>query len=490
MPRTASKHAPAHPIVALVLLALAAAACGGADGHGRSPPSEVVVGIAIDPAEVTLDVDETITLAALVTTESTEALRSGVTDVSWGSGSREVATVDASGTVVAVAPGTARVTATAGGLTAEALVTVREPVVPPAPVATVELSEPQVTLAEGAAHALVATPRDAHGSAIGGLPVRWRTSDEGVVYVSAGGELRAVRAGTAEVTATVHGKSAAALVTVTLETAWDLFFEAWSADAGRFHWMTRDLRDPQAEDAFLMAGSTLSGAPVPSPAGDRIAFALTAPLSPRNTLRVVDLQRETVWFVELPGTITDVSWSWEGDRLAFALRSPETGYDVWTIGADGTGAVNLTGALGPGHDTQPTWAPASLGKLAFAREVDGARNVWTVDAGGANPTRITSGGADAEPAWSPDGTSIAFQRSGAAIFGDLFFVSPAGAIQRSLVGVPGIQSRPAWSPDGELIAFTSGGDVYTVRTTDAFLARRTFDGEATRELRPGWLKRR
>jgi hypothetical protein len=490
MPRTIPNRPTLHRPAPFALLALLAAACGGEAEPDRPPATEVVVDVRVEPAAVALDVGESLALAALVTTEAADPALAAITDVTWGSQSSDVATVALDGTVVAIAPGTARVTATAGGVVGEALITVREPAGAPRAVETVEISESEVTLAEGASHPLTATPRDAGGGAIEGLPVLWRTSDEGVVFVTAGGELRAVRAGTADVTATVHGKRATARVTVTLDTAYDLFFEAWSPEAARFSWMTRDLRDPLAEDLLLMAGSTVAGAPVPSPAGDRIAFAISSPLSPRNQLRVVDLQRETIWFVELPGTVADVAWSWEGEHLAFALRSPGTGHDVWTTRADGTGAVNLTGALGAGDDAQPTWAPASIGKLAFTRVVDGEMNVWTVDVSGANPTRLTAGGADADPAWSPDGTSIAFQRSSAGFFGDLFFASPAGAVQRSLLGVPGIQGRPAWSPDGQLLAFTSGGDVYTLRTTDAFLARRTFDGDATVEQRPGWLRRR
>lgn len=489
-PTTSTRPTLRRPIaLAVALLALLSAACGGS-GPDRPPPAEVVVDVQIEPAAVTLEVGESITLAALVTTETQEPALAAVTDVTWASLAEHVAAVGADGQVVARLPGTARVTATAGGITAEALVTVREPVTDPPPVAAVELSTPLVSLAEGATQALTATPRDATGAPIAGLPVSWRTSDEGVVYVTAGGELRGVRAGAADVTATVHGKTATARVTVTLDTAYDLFFEVWTPEISRFRWMTRDPRDPLAETAFLLAGGTVSGEPVPSPAGDRIAFTLSSPLSPRNQLRVVDLQRETLWFIELPAMVADVSWSWEGTHLAFALRSAETGYDVWTIRADGTGAVNLTGGLGVGDDAQPTWAPASIGKLAFTRVVGGEMNVWTMDADGANPAPLTTGGADADPAWSPDGGSIAFQRSSAAIFGDLFFASPTGAIQRSLVGVPGIQGRPAWSPDGQLVAFTSSGDVYTVRASDTLLARRTFDGDATAEIRPGWLRRR
>jgi dipeptidyl aminopeptidase/acylaminoacyl peptidase len=481
----------------LLLLSLLAAACGG-EGPDRTPPVdpiEVVVDVQIEPTVVTLDVGETFTLAALVTTEITEptAAPAAITDVTWASIPAHVATVAADGTVVAIAPGAALITATAGGITGEALISVREPVEPPPPppvVDRVELSLTALTLAEGEVTTLTATPRDAGGAAIPGLAAQWTSADEGIVTVTAGGALRGIRAGAADVSATVHGKTATARVTVTLETPFDLFFETWSADTTRFNWLTRDLRDPAAANQLLMAGSTMAAAPVPSPAGDRIAFTLSAPLRPQNQLRVVNLLRETLWFVEFPGEVADAAWSADGGHIAFAVRSAETGFDLWVIGADGTGAVNLTGGLGLGNETQPTWAPAAMGKLAFTRNAGGRSDLWTVDADGANAARLTDGGADADPAWSPDGTSIAFQRSGAAIFGDLFFVSPAGAVQRSLVGLPGIQGRPAWSPDGALVAFTSGSDVYTMRAADGVVSRRTFDGEATVELRPGWVRRR
>ena len=485
-------------------LLLTLAACGGRDpGPTPAPvdPVERVVDVQIDPAEVTLEVGETVTLAALVTTETVEPgfgapalAEAEEPEVTWASFSSHVATVAADGTVTAVGPGSSLVTATAGGITAQATVTVREPVVdppPPGPVARVELSETQVALAGGDARTLTATPVDADGKPLSGHAVRWQTSDEGVVYVTAGGELRAVRAGTAEVTATVNARIATAFVTVTLALDFDLFFEAYSADAGRFGWWSLDLRDSAAGATLALAGGAVEGRPVPSPAGDRIAFTLNSSLNPNHQLRVVDLHRTTLWSLDLPGEVVDAAWSWDGASLAFSLRSAETGLDLWTVRADGSGAVNLTASLGAdSNESQPTWAPAATGKLAFTRTLGGASSIWTVDADGANPTRLTNGLADADPAWSPDGSSIAFQRSSIAIFGDLYFVSPTGAIQRSLVGRPGVQGRPAWSPDGAMVAFVDDHDVSTIRKDGTLVARRTFDGEATEETRPGWLKRR
>jgi Tol biopolymer transport system component len=82
------------------------------------------------------------------------------------------------------------------------------------------------------------------------------------------------------------------------------------------------------------------------------------------------------------------------------------------------------------------------------------------------------------PAWSPDGTRIAFQRGGA-----LFVARPTGENVRRLA-VPGPALGPAWRPDGRRIAFSNGRDIYSVdvasgkvtrltRTTKPWLANHT-----------------
>jgi Tol biopolymer transport system component len=66
---------------------------------------------------------------------------------------------------------------------------------------------------------------------------------------------------------------------------------------------------------------------------------------------------------------------------------------------------------------------------------------------------------DGEPAWSPDGHTIAFARSPNRGTSTLYLVHPNGAALRRLTN----GSSPSWSPDGKRLAFTLGGSVYEIR---------------------------
>jgi Tol biopolymer transport system component len=93
---------------------------------------------------------------------------------------------------------------------------------------------------------------------------------------------------------------------------------------------------------------------------------------------------------------------------------------------------------------------------------------------------------DIQPAWSPDGRTIALQRTTATVSADIWLMNADGTSERPLLVAPlaGSQLSPAWSPDGRLVAFTSahesaGGSpsyqIYTAWTDGTKLARRTFD---------------
>jgi TolB protein len=98
---------------------------------------------------------------------------------------------------------------------------------------------------------------------------------------------------------------------------------------------------------------------------------------------------------------------------------------------------------------QPAWSPNGR-SIAFASKRDGRFHVYVMAAEGGEARRLTSGPEDdTRPSWSPDGRRIAFARAG-----ELYSIPAGGGkphrITRELGGDAG---DPAWSPDGKLIAY-------------------------------------
>jgi uncharacterized protein YjdB len=133
--------------------------------------------------------------------------------VTYASSAPAVATVDGAGLVAAVAVGTATITATVDGQSGSAVITVA-----PVPVAVVALVADRTRLTRNVAARLVTTLRDADGNVLTGRPVTYVSSNPGVAAVVENSEVwvRGGDLGTATVTATSEGRSAA--VTISVET--------------------------------------------------------------------------------------------------------------------------------------------------------------------------------------------------------------------------------------------------------------------------------
>ncbi len=100
---------------------------------------------------------------------------------------------------------------------------------------------------------------------------------------------------------------------------------------------------------------------------------------------------------------------------------------------------------------------------------------------GTDVTRLTAntaGADDISPAWSPDGSRIAFTaiRSGDAP--SIYVMNPDGS-NRVRLTTSGYDYIPAWSPDGTKIAFDRGTDVYVMNADGSNLRAVTTGGQVS-----------
>ena len=183
------------------------AATGSKSGTAAVTVSQTpVANVVVAPTSLALTQGQTGTLTATVTDANGAPL---VRTVNWTSDHTNIATVSSAGLVTAVSPGSAVITADAGGKSSTASVTVT-----PVPIASVSVSPLTATLTVGQGTTLTATVTDANGAVASSASVAWSSSNPGVAAVSSTGDVTTGSAGTATITASSGGKSGTAMITV------------------------------------------------------------------------------------------------------------------------------------------------------------------------------------------------------------------------------------------------------------------------------------
>ena len=99
--------------------------------------------------------------------------------------------------------------------------------------------------------------------------------------------------------------------------------------------------------------------------------------------------------------------------------------------------------------------PLPMGKIVYSAIQGANADIHVINTNGSQ-TRLTSGGANLSPVWSPDGTKIVFlSREAQTLRLEVMNADGTGRTTLTHAVPPSFTSPPAWSPDGGKIAFLS-----------------------------------
>ncbi len=246
--------------------------------------------------------------------------------VAWSSLDPDIASVSASGEVIGVSSGDARISATVGSAVDTAFIRV------PGPVSVLESSATSLTIPPGFDATVVVRGRTTDGYFVDDPAVTWHSSDSSVATVSSAGVITAVDTGSALVTARFQSVERVIPVTVSPEEGTLAASLDW-----RMVLLSLDGSSPRQ-------------------------------ISPSDA-------RETAW---------SPSWSPDGKRMAF-----NCGYQICTMDADGNDRKQVTHMVNPSYlsgMTDLSWFPDGSRILAERwDENSGYGSLVAVDPGDSLP---------------------------------------------------------------------------------------------------------
>ena len=184
--------------------------------------------------------------------------------------------------------------------------------------------------------------------------------------------------------------------------------------------------------------------------GRRLAFRNMDPL--HLGLAILDLSDNTV--SELTTHVEDSAPAWSPDTNQIVFASNRHGDRKWRLYV-----ISPREVRGEGEEwafgEKPAWSRDG-NRIAYHGCDERGDNcaVWVMQPGGFNPARLTTDPSDTAPAWSPDGTQVAFVSARSGNW-ELYLIDIATGQEERLTSDPAVDLAPVWSPDGRQLAFLS-----------------------------------
>lgn len=487
-----------------------------------------VASIAVDVAQLTLSEGLSRTVVATVKDAQGNVLADR--PVTWESANTNIASVSATGIVTALVVGNTVIRAMVEGKTAEVVVAVS-----PAAVAVVEPAVTTVTIEEGEIRVLTAVTKDALGRVLAGRGLAWTSDDAAVATIDANGRLTAVATGQTNVRVNAEGRSAAVAVTVTLPRVASVSISpaAVALEIGESRQLQTVAKDARGNtlNGRIATWTVVGGNATVSPGGmltgkrngpatvvvsidgvnssvDAMVL-LGAPyawdlLYHRSTLGAQEIFTQVLGTAATPvrlnaGTVSRApTASPNGLRIAFAVSMIDllTGNsldDIYAVDRNGLNMKQLTNTAG--HEDSPAWSPDGS-RIAYVHwNFEQRMDVWLMNADGSNAVNLTadmtSGGALSTPVWSPDGSRIAFVQTISGLPGTMariWTMRADGTNKQAITSTTtGFDSGPTWSADGTRIAFmryfAGDADIATVSAQGGAVTRFAMPGL---QANPSW----